>query len=144
MPLLESTIRNMSKSKSDDMERLAIMFQALSNPQRLRLFVRLMSCCPPGDHPNLDLSEMRRCVGDLGRDLGLAASTVSYHLKELRQAGLMQVERRGKMVECWVDADAVRLLAAFFVETKGLSVCGAGLRVCEDGVRAEPGGRHGS
>jgi len=113
----------MSKSQIDETERLAAMFQALSSPQRLRLFIKLMNCCPPGECPGLSLAGMNRCVGDLGKDLGVAASTVSYHLKELRQAGLMQVERRGKTVECWVNQDAVRLLAAFFNGNRGVAAC---------------------
>ena len=113
----------MSKSQSNETERLAAMFKALSNPQRLRLFIRLMTCCPVGECPCVSPAGMRRCVGDLGKDLGVAASTVSHHLKELRVAGLMQVERRGKMIECWVNEDAVRQLAAFFIETRGLAAC---------------------
>jgi ArsR family transcriptional regulator len=79
----------------------------------------------------------------LAKDLDLAASTVSYHLKELRQAGLMQVERRGKTVECWIDEDAVRLLAAFFVGNRGMAACGGDLTSCEGGVAIEPGGPNG-
>ena len=56
---------------------------------------------------------MTRCVGDLGADLGLAPSTVSHHLKELRRAGLMEVERRGQRIECWVSEDTLKLLASF-------------------------------
>ena len=124
----------MSKFESEEAERLAAMFQALSSPQRLRLFIRLMSCCPPGDCPGLSLARLNRCVGDLGRDLGVAASTVSYHLKELRQAGLMQVERRGKSIECWVNEDAVRLLAAFFTGNKAVGACGDEPAAREDAV----------
>jgi ArsR family transcriptional regulator len=131
----------MSKHKSDETERLAAMFQALSSPQRLRLFIELMNCCPPGKGRGLSLGGMHRCVGDLGRDLGVAASTVSYHLKELRQAGLMQVERRGKSVECWVNADAVSLLAGFFIGNKGTAACGGELAPCGGEVPVERGGR---
>lgn len=126
------------------------MFQALSSPQRLGLFIKLMNCCPPGACPGLSLAGMNRCVGDLAKDVGVAASTVSYHLKELRQAGLMQVERRGKTVECWVNEDAVRLLAAFFVGNRGMVVCGNDMAACGNDVAAygndvavERGGRNG-
>lgn len=52
-------------------------------------------------------------MGELGADLGLAASTVSHHVKELRLAGLLEMERRGQRIECWINEDAVRLLAEF-------------------------------
>lgn len=94
---------------------LAAMFKALANPQRLRIFIQLASCCGPTTCAADDAS-LRRCVGELGADLGLAASTVSHHLKELRQAGLMRIERRGKSIECWLAAEALQALQAFFGE----------------------------
>ena len=133
----------MSNSQIDGTEELAAMFQALSSPQRLRLFIKLMNCCPPGERPGLSLVGINRCVGDLGKDLGVAASTVSYHLKELRQAGLMQVERRGKTVECWVNQDAVRLLAAFFNGNQGMAACGGELTPRGGEVAIGRGGRNG-
>jgi DNA-binding transcriptional ArsR family regulator len=57
---------------------------------------------------------MSRCVGDLGEDLDVTPSTVSHHLKELRQAGLMHIQRRGQRIECWASEDALLLLAGFF------------------------------
>ena len=46
---------------------------------------------------------MSTCAGEIGKDLGIAPSTVSHHLKELRVARLIRMERRGKMVQCQVD-----------------------------------------
>jgi ArsR family transcriptional regulator len=57
---------------------------------------------------------MRRCVGELGRDLSIAPSTVSHHLKELRTAGLIHMERRGQSIECWVEPDTLGTLSEFF------------------------------
>ena len=99
---------------SEELDRLAGMFKALANPQRLRLLLRLTSCCdPPIACCRMTPAGVRRCVGDLSKDLGVAASTVSHHLKELRQTGLMRVERCGQRIECWINDDAVRLLATF-------------------------------
>ena len=94
---------------------MAGMFKALSNPQRLRMFVRLAtSCCVPGGSSSPSETVSSCCVGDLGADVELAASTVSHHLKELRQAGLMHVRRRGQRVNCWVSEETLRQLASFF------------------------------
>jgi ArsR family transcriptional regulator len=104
----------MSNSKTLDVEQIAAKLKALSNPNRLQLFVQLTQSCTPGAGCSADEEGMRRCVGELGQDLGLAPSTVSHHIKELRQVGLIRVERRGQNIHCWIDADVVRSLADFF------------------------------
>ena len=91
----------------------ADMFKALSNPHRLALFSRLMSCCVPGTKCSPDAA-VRYCVGELGDGLDIAPSTLSHHLKELNRAGLVNMERRGKNIECWVEPDVLDSLAAFF------------------------------
>jgi ArsR family transcriptional regulator len=101
----------MSNYRNIDLHRLAYMFKALANPNRLAIFLRLISCCPPGTRC-VSEAEARRFVGQLGEQLHIAASTLSHHIKELRQAGLIRVERRGKNIECWLDGEAVNELAA--------------------------------
>ena len=93
---------------------VAEMFKALSNRHRVAIFRRLVSCCVPGTQcsPGESGSE---CVGDLGRDLGIAPSTVSHHIKELRRAGLIHIERRGRKVECRVEPAMLDALSQFFV-----------------------------
>ena len=54
------------------------------------------------------------CVGELGRDLGIAPSTVSHHIKELYHAGLIRMEKQGQKVQCQVDLEVLRDLAGFF------------------------------
>ena len=115
--------RRMSIYQSNYLERYAEAFKALSNPNRLAIFLHLVSCCPPGTSCSFD-EEMKKCVGDLGKDLNIGQSTSSHHIKELRIAGLIHVERKGKYTECWVDGETVRSLAdlltgRFFIE--GLS-----------------------
>jgi len=88
-------------------------FKALSNPNRLTLFNRLMNCCTPGTKCN-PASAVRYCVGELGEGLDIAPSTLSHHLKELNRAGLVEMERKGKNVECWVEPAKLEKLSAFF------------------------------
>jgi ArsR family transcriptional regulator len=44
--------------------------------------MRLASCCLPGGTCNTE-TEMYECVGKLGKDLGIAPSTISHHIKTL-------------------------------------------------------------
>lgn len=93
-----------------------MMFKALSNPHRLAIFNRLSNCCPPGTSCRAD-EAIRHHAGELGEGLEIAASTLSHHLKELHRAGLIQMERRGKHVECWVEVEILHNLAGFFSAT---------------------------
>ncbi len=105
--------RHMSNSESIQIDRFAEVFKALSNPNRLKIFQRLASCCKPGTVSVIDACETA-CVGDLGRELDIVASTVSHHIKELRQAGLIRTRRRGQKIECWIDPEVVAQLRNFF------------------------------
>ena len=90
----------------DDISRFTEIFRALSNPNRLEIFLRLVSCCPPGTTCEAGIG-LRQCVGDLGKGLEIDPSTVSHHIRELRQSGLIRMERRGKNMLCWVDPETV-------------------------------------
>jgi ArsR family transcriptional regulator len=130
----------MSNNRKDDTDRLATMLKALASPQRLRLFMKLTDCCAPDGCCGLTPEGLRRCVGDLAKDLDLAASTVSHHLRELRLAGVMNVQRCGQRIECWISEDALNLLADFFVEARTASCRRSGLVACaceggSDGTR---------
>jgi len=90
------------------------MFKALGNPHRLALFHRLTSCCPPGTVCNAEQAESCFSVGQLGEGLEIAPSTLSHHLKELNRAGLIEMRRNGKNVECWIEPEVLNTLASFF------------------------------
>ena len=92
---------------------LAEAFKALSNPNRLQIFQRLLTCCSPGTVCSAD-TVSGFCVGELGEDLAVAPSTLSHHIKELQRAGLIKTLRKGKNIECFVDVDTVRELMEFF------------------------------
>lgn len=106
----------MSKSLTLDLQQYADIFKALSNLQRLKIFMRLASCSVEGDTCNTD-GQICQCVGILGKDLGVSAPTVSHHLKELQRAGLIKMKRRGQRIECWVDPDIHDALEKFLQQT---------------------------
>ncbi len=69
----------------EDARRLAKMFKALGDPTRVRLLSMIAA------HPGAEA-----CVCDLIEPVGLSQSTVSHHMKQLVDAGLVTREQRGK------------------------------------------------
>jgi len=91
----------------DDVDRLSRMFRALGNPHRLRLFMNLL------DESKLDLAKGRihDCfLAKLLAGIDLGAATVSHHVKELSDAGLIKTEREGKQLTCSVDPTGLQQL----------------------------------
>jgi len=128
--------REMSNHEIDDVERLAAAFAALSNPQRLRMFIKLASTCRAGKDEPVPPRPFC-CATEVGEGLDLAGSTVSHHLKELRQAGLMHVERHGRRIDCWASQETLERLATFFAEWSraGGRAKGAGRRAARGGAK---------
>ena len=103
----------MSNYRAFDAGELAEAFKALSNPNRLQIFSRLLTCCVPGTACSTD-TVSSFCVGELGEDLAVAPSTLSHHIKELQHAGLIKTQRNGKNIECFIDPNKVQVLKDFF------------------------------
>ncbi|MGW3952692.1 ArsR/SmtB family transcription factor [Streptomyces sp. NPDC004752] len=81
---------------------LAKVFKALGDPVRLRLLSMIAS-----------RSGGEVCVCDLTPAFDLSQPTISHHLKLLRQAGLIDCERRGTWVYYWVLPPVLDRLAGF-------------------------------
>ncbi|MBC6458601.1 metalloregulator ArsR/SmtB family transcription factor [Actinomadura sp. HBU206391] len=82
---------------------LAGVFKALADPIRLRL-LNLIASAEGGE----------ACVCDLTVPFELTAPTISHHLKVLRQAGLIEGERRGTWVYYRVVPEALTRLSGLF------------------------------
>ncbi|MFN8081982.1 MAG: metalloregulator ArsR/SmtB family transcription factor [Kineosporiaceae bacterium] len=82
-----------------DAASIAPMFKALGDPVRLRLMSMIAS---------VD----EACVCDLTGAFEVSAPTISHHLKVLREAGLIDGERRGTWVYYRVRPAALQALGA--------------------------------
>jgi ArsR family transcriptional regulator len=58
------------------------------------------------------LSGRPRCVCAIQEDVEISASLLSYHLKQLREAGLVEATRRGRWIDYTLAADAHERLSA--------------------------------
>ena len=103
----------MSNNKKIAVDEFAEIFKALSNPNRLRIFLRLASCCKPGTVGFMNESATAY-IGELGEEVNVMKSTVSHHIKELKRVGLIRTERQGQKIACWVDPHMVDSLKNFF------------------------------
>lgn len=81
-----------------DAARLAPMFKALGEPVRLQMVSMIAA------QPEL-------CVCEITPAFDLSSGTISHHLKTLREAGLVNCERRGTYVYYWVQPAALAALA---------------------------------
>lgn len=98
---------------SDDLELTAGLAKALGDPIRLSMLEIMSkgraSCCladpaglgVPGHDPPHGV-----CVCEFQEQLGLAQSKASYHLRVLRDAGLVTEETRGKWSFYSLDREA--------------------------------------
>jgi ArsR family transcriptional regulator, arsenate/arsenite/antimonite-responsive transcriptional repressor len=81
---------------------MARMFKALGDPVRLRLLSRITSA-----------REGEICVCDItGDEFAVSGPTISHHLKVLREAGLIEGERRGTWIYYRPVASNLKQLAA--------------------------------
>ena len=84
----------------DEAEATAAVFKALSDPARVRVVNLLASTREPV------------CVCHLTDLLGLSQATVSFHMKKLMDAGLLEREQRGVWAYYSLRDDAKRRLSA--------------------------------
>ncbi|WP_326799342.1 metalloregulator ArsR/SmtB family transcription factor [Streptomyces sp. NBC_01808] len=83
----------------EEAEQVSRMFKALGDPVRLQLLWKIAA--RPG---------AEACVCEVS-NVGVARTTVSHHLKKLREAGLLSSERRGTQVYYRVTTEATETLA---------------------------------
>jgi DNA-binding transcriptional ArsR family regulator len=82
---IRSTIATIASPPSD-LREVAVVHKALSDPTRLRILQRL--------------AQRSGTVTDLMRHVDLSQPLVSWHLRRLRSAGLIDMRRKGREVIC--------------------------------------------
>ncbi len=107
----------------DERQALAA-FGALAQETRLRLLRQLVTAGPEG-----------LAAGTLAGEAGVSASNVSFHLKELEHAGLVESRREGRSVIYSAAYPAMSGLIAFLMK----DCCQGRPEVCTPAVNALAG-----
>ena len=81
-------------AKKPDSARIAKVFKALSNENRLDLFIEILKM-----RETCIATEDNECfITDIMGSMNIGAPTISHHIKELANAGLVITERKGKFL----------------------------------------------
>ena len=102
----------MTTKTATELERVAELFHALADPTRLGIIEQLRG----GE----------QCVCDLTDLLDTGQSRLSFHLKTLKDAGLLRDRRQGRWIYYALDPDAIAEIEAAVAAIKPSA---SGLRV---------------
>lgn len=100
-----TTLASPRKALDAKLERTALCLEKLGNPTRLEIFRILVRAGPGG-----------LAVGEIQSRLAIPASTLSHHLAQLTQVGLVQQEREGRVLRCRPDFAAMSQVLGFLTE----------------------------
>ena len=85
-----------------DSETAVPALAALAQPSRLAVFRWLVELGPEG-----------ACPGDIAGKLAIPAATLSFHLKALQRAGLIEADKSGRFIRYRANFAAMQALVDF-------------------------------
>ncbi|MCL2156640.1 MAG: metalloregulator ArsR/SmtB family transcription factor [Methanobrevibacter sp.] len=85
-----------------DTKKMANVFKALSNPNRLELYLKIV------ENQETSYKTSYGClICDIAESFNIGAPTISHHLKELSNAELIFTERKGKFLVARINEKMV-------------------------------------
>ncbi|MFY1048412.1 ArsR/SmtB family transcription factor [Chryseobacterium sp. GP-SGM7] len=98
---------------TEQQNRIAIIAKALGHPARIAIIEYLL--------------KVNECIcGDIVNELPLAQPTVSQHLKELKNAGIIKGNIEGNSICYCIDEKTIEILNSYFsniIDTVSKSKC---------------------
>jgi len=88
-----------------DEKQIVAALAALAQEHRLRIF-RLLVAEGPSGMP----------AGEIAHRIGIGATNMSFHLKELDRAGLLRATRQGRFIRYAIHVDGMRELLTYLTE----------------------------
>jgi len=102
-----------------ELSNKAKIFKALSNEQRLNIFMMIYEESKKGRDSAVFPAEKSSCCPvekaftKICECVNLSRSTISHHFKELQNAGLIVCEREGQMYRCRINQETVDQIKDF-------------------------------
>lgn len=84
-------------------QKLSKTFKALSNANRLEIFLEIMRKSEASYETDSECF-----IYDIMNSLKIGAPTISHHLKELTNAGLIETERKGKYLVARLNKETIQ------------------------------------
>ncbi len=93
-------------------KKMAHVFRALSSEQRLNLFRMIyywQKTMPKSECCGVQKAFTRACDC-----MDLSRSTISHHLKELQNSGLIICEKKGQTLVCTINHELIKEIKEYF------------------------------
>jgi len=101
-----------------DMHQKIKIFKALGNETRFLIFKNVFTggyaCSIDKKDPNAEVSPHATCVSTIAEHFDFALPTISKHLKELREANIVTMEKKGNKIYIEPNIETVRELGGCF------------------------------
>jgi len=96
-----------------DTQKYVNIFKALSNKNRFELFLEIVK----SQEKNFETNECHGClIADIAKYFQIGAPTVSHHLKELSNANLILIEKKGKNLIAKANTDVMKEVGELFLK----------------------------
>jgi len=108
----------MSRKRMLDMHQKIKIFKALGNETRFLIFKNIFTggytCSIDKKDPKVKVSPHATCVSTIAEHFEFSLPTISKHLKELREANIVTMEKKGNKIYIEPNIETIRELGGCF------------------------------
>jgi len=101
-----------------DMAQKIKIFKALGNETRFLIFKNIFTggytCSIDKKDPSIETNAHTTCVSTIAEHFNFSLPTISKHLKELREANIVSMEKKGNKIYIEPNIETVRELGGCF------------------------------
>ncbi|MBN2895080.1 MAG: helix-turn-helix transcriptional regulator [Campylobacterales bacterium] len=101
-----------------DMHQKLKIFKALGNETRFLIFKNVFTggytCSLDKKQEGVEVNPIATCVSTVAEHFNFSLPTISSHIKELREAGIITVEKKGNKVYIEPNIETIREMAECF------------------------------